>query len=516
MRKLILIILVVLISASGCIRFIPSSDYNESISSNNTPAVPLIFSFTASPGSIRSGEHSTLNWSVLGATSVFIDQGIGTVALKGTQAVSPGTTTTYTLTATNSAGSVTRKVQVNVRTSQPEDSLPVINSFTANPGSVIPGEISTLSWNVSNATAVSLDHAIGSVALMGTRDVNPVVTTMYTLTATNAAGNLTATATVMILAGPLAGLPSINSFLASPSSIAPGGSSTLAWNVTDATTITIDNGIGTVPLAIGLTSVNPPTTTTYTLTAVNAAGSVSASAIVIVQAAPPAVSLPTINSFNAAPDTIAAGGSTTLSWNVSDATTVTIDNGIGTVAATGSSVVSPAANISYTLLATNAVGWRSLTIPVIVTSGGDGGGGGVPPPAAIASLEQALFNEVNAIRVTNGLAPLVRDSYMDGLAREHSVYMANLHTLSHDNFLSVRSPAIVAYFGPCSTGENVLNRCPVDYGNAQPMAQQWYDSPPHRANMLDGSFTRTGMGIAIINEGGMECAYATQLFAGVP
>jgi hypothetical protein len=45
---------------------------------------------------------------------------------------------------------------------------------------------------------------------------------------------------------------------------------------------------------------------------------------------------------------------------------VTIDQGVGPVAAVGNTPVSPAATTSYTLTATNASGWSSVTIPVVV------------------------------------------------------------------------------------------------------------------------------------------------------
>ena len=57
---------------------------------------------------------SNLTWSVTDAVSVTIDNGIGSVDLTGTTTVSPITTTTYTLTASNSAGSVTESVTVTV------------------------------------------------------------------------------------------------------------------------------------------------------------------------------------------------------------------------------------------------------------------------------------------------------------------------------------------------------------------------------------------------------------------
>jgi len=82
--------------------------------SGTPPAVPIINSFLANPLTITVGDSSALSWSVTDATSVTIDNGVGSVALTGTTTVSPTTTTTYTLTATNSAGSVTGSVIVAV------------------------------------------------------------------------------------------------------------------------------------------------------------------------------------------------------------------------------------------------------------------------------------------------------------------------------------------------------------------------------------------------------------------
>ena len=78
------------------------------------PAVPIVNSFLANPTTITAGESSNLSWSVTDGTTVTIDQSIGSVASTGTTAVSPATTTTYILTATNVAGSVTASVTVTV------------------------------------------------------------------------------------------------------------------------------------------------------------------------------------------------------------------------------------------------------------------------------------------------------------------------------------------------------------------------------------------------------------------
>jgi len=67
-------------------------------------------------------------------------------------------------------------------------------------------------------------------------------------------------------AGAAAAAPTVAAFAAEPTSIERGQSSTLSWNVTDATSTSIDNAIGTVQ-ATGSRRVFPGSSTTYTLTA---------------------------------------------------------------------------------------------------------------------------------------------------------------------------------------------------------------------------------------------------------
>jgi hypothetical protein len=79
-----------------------------------TPTTPIINSFLVNPTSITAGESSNLSWSVTDAITVAINQSVGSVASIGTTAVTPTTTTTYILTATNTVGSVTASVTVTV------------------------------------------------------------------------------------------------------------------------------------------------------------------------------------------------------------------------------------------------------------------------------------------------------------------------------------------------------------------------------------------------------------------
>jgi hypothetical protein len=75
---------------------------------------------------------------------------------------------------------------------------------------------------------------------------------------------------------------------------------------------------------------------------------------------------PVIVSFVAVPGTIVRGGAVELQWSVSGADAVTINNGIGQVAATGSIIQYPQVNISYTLTASNEGGSVIATTSVIV------------------------------------------------------------------------------------------------------------------------------------------------------
>ena len=84
-------------------------------------------------------------------------------------------------------------------------------------------------------------------------------------------------------------------------------------------------------------------------------------------AAPAApVPKPTINSFTASPTSISQGERTTLSWDVSGTTTVTIEPAIGTVGPSGSLTLTPDASVNYTLTATNEAGSDAKSVSVAV------------------------------------------------------------------------------------------------------------------------------------------------------
>jgi len=333
-----------------------------------------IASFSASPSEITAGQSSTLSWQLNNATSATIS-GIGTVNPQGgTTQVSPTQTTTYILTARNDAGEISKSVTVVVKA---QEAVKVVR-FVATPSEIDAGQVSTLSWEVQNATSVTIS-GIGTVnKSAGTSQVAPTQTTTYTLTAKNDAGEVSESIVVTIRP-PGDNAVKIVRFVASPSEITAGQASTLSWEMLNATSAEI-SGLGNVNPKAGTSQVSPTETTTYKLTAKNAAGDITESVVVTIKVVPQPVLR--IVRFAAAPALINAGQAASLVWETENATSVQIE-GIGAVNATGSLTVSPTATTTYKLTARGASGELTSTATVEVSPATGGGNGSDNPLAPL-------------------------------------------------------------------------------------------------------------------------------------
>jgi peptidoglycan-associated lipoprotein len=103
---------------------------------------------------------------------------------------------------------------------------------------------------------------------------------------------------------------------------------------------------------------------------------------------PPAVqppAQPTVN-LQANPTIIQRGASTTLTWSSTNATSLTLSPGIGSVTAQGTQTVSPQDSITYTITATGPGGSADASVHISVTA--------PPPPAPVAvqPTMQELFD----------------------------------------------------------------------------------------------------------------------------
>jgi len=189
-----------------------------------------------------------------------------------------------------------------------------------------------------------------------------VISVSFLLLAANGCGGGTASAA--------APAPTI-SITASPSTVASGGSSTLAVTATNATSVVIsdnaDNSTYSLATTGGTQAVTPTKTTIYTATATGAGGSTVASATVTVAAGPTVT-------ITASPTTISVGGSSTLTVTATNATSVVISDNVDSTTYTlatagGTQVVTPTKTATYTATAIGAGGKAATTTTVTVASG---------------------------------------------------------------------------------------------------------------------------------------------------
>jgi hypothetical protein len=162
------------------------SRYPDQIDPDPLPG--RVYSFTATPSLIDSGQVSTLDWkTALGTIATLNGVSVG---IRGSTPVTPPVTTPYRLIA--SGGIVdTTVVTVSVYPSGK------IISFNASATNIGIGDPVTLRWNVSHSSAVSLNDSV--VRRIDSILVHPPKTTTYRLIG---AGSLRDTSAIVVTAVP--------------------------------------------------------------------------------------------------------------------------------------------------------------------------------------------------------------------------------------------------------------------------------------------------------------------------
>ncbi|MDD8014038.1 MAG: hypothetical protein PHX05_11225, partial [Acidobacteriota bacterium] len=307
-------------------------------------------SLIATPSVVASGGKTVISWTTTGASKVYLN-GVGYVSLNGSRNYYPTKTTTYTVQAYGSTGWVSKSVTVTVSSGN----VPTV-SFSATPTVITLGGSATLQWNVQNASSISINQGIGSVAASGSTAVTPTATTTYTLTATNSYGTKTASVSVAVQAP----LPTITTTV-TPDPIQLGQPVVISWTTQYANQVTIDQGIGAVALN-GSITVALTKTITYTFTASGPGGTATRQLTFTLPELP-------IVTLTAQPAEVNAGDAATLVWTSENATELTLEPGIGAVAASGSMIVYPQATTTYKLVAVGGAGQAQATATVTVLSG---------------------------------------------------------------------------------------------------------------------------------------------------
>ena len=261
-------------------------------------AAPTL-SLSAAPTQIQPSGSSVVTYSCPGATSITSNFGATTVT-GGSVSVSPGSTTTYTMTATNAWGDTTRTVVVNVAAAN----APIIN-MSVSPTSITAGETVVVSYTCGNADSyvaagaspadstwtTNADAAANIVSF--SQSCTPTADTTYTVELSNANGNSTGSVQVTVAAVPLPTstlTADINDIVVGNPDPNDDTEALLTWSTTGANTVsgssTPTDSNWNPTTDSGNFLVKPDETTIYTLTATNASGSASASQTINVTAYP--------------------------------------------------------------------------------------------------------------------------------------------------------------------------------------------------------------------------------------
>lgn len=289
---------------------------------NTTPTVVA----STSSSTLCSGTSATLN--ATGATNYTWTPGPLT---GGTVVVTPTTSTTYTVRGANGNCFNTQTISITVLPS------PTITAI-ASPTTICAGGQTTLS--ASGATTYTW---IPGSLTGATVVASPTATTIYTVTGNNG-GLCNATRTVLVNVN----TPTISA-TASPSTICSGSTATLT--ASGALTYTWMPIATTGSNAI----VSPSTTTTYTVSGINAAGCIGTKTVTVNVTTTPTVTVASSSS------TICSGTSTTLT--ATGATTYTWQPG---ALAGGTVVVTPSVNTTYTVSGANGSCTNTKTISITV------------------------------------------------------------------------------------------------------------------------------------------------------
>ena len=264
-------------------------------------ALPVI---TANNGTICAGDSFTI--SATGANTYTYSG--------GNAVVSPVASSNYTINGTDANGCVSNDLVINVLVNP----LPVL---TVNSGAICSGN----SFTLSPSGASTYTSTAGSLV------VNPTSTSSYTILGTDASGCVSTPVVSTVTVNPLPVI-TVNS-----GAICIGQSFSM-----------IASGANTYTYSGGSNLVSPSTTTSYSVTGTSIDGCVSAA---------PAISTVTVNALpviSVNSGSICAGQSFTLI--ASGASTYTYSS--------GSSVVSPAVNTSYSVSGTSAQGCVSANMAI--------------------------------------------------------------------------------------------------------------------------------------------------------
>ena len=123
---------------------------------------------------------------------------------------------------------------------------------------------------------------------------------------------------------------------------------------------------------------------------------------------------------------------------------------------------------------------------------------------SVLAYESEVVRLVNEIRIQHGLKPLSQDWQLSRVARYKSQDMKDLGYFSHTSPTYGSPFEMMKSFGITyrTAGENIAK----GYSTPEAVVKAWMNSPGHRANILNSSYTHLGVGYVA------QGSYWTQMF----
>ena len=115
------------------------------------------------------------------------------------------------------------------------------------------------------------------------------------------------------------------------------------------------------------------------------------------------------------------------------------------------------------------------------------------PISVQASAEQQILQLMNAKRTEAGLKPLILDNTLLQVARYKSNHMIQYNYFDHITPEGTKWTNWLQAIGYkyTTTGENIA----YNTYDAVELFNQWWNSPGHKANMMNSSYTKVGIGV---------------------
>ena len=376
---------------------IPKNSTSGAVPITTSPQVTL----SSSEENVAFNGNVTLTWDSADVTScTSSDNWSGSNAVKGSRTINDLTSDkVFSLSCSGVDGTATAEVNVRVQGA----SVPTV-IVSASPVNLAYSGSTQLSWTSSNASNCTASGGwSGNKSTSGSTNFSNLLSgKTYSLTCTGPGGSASDSVSVMV-AGPTAS--SVN-LTASSSSLPFNGATTLSWSSINTTGCTASGDWSGSKATSGSQTMSALISNRVFSLSCSGPGGTASDTVNITVAAPS----PTL-SFSASPGSVSQNGSTTLSWNSTDATScVASGDWSGNKSISGSeSTGSLTIDNQYTLTCDGAGGSvnESVNVTVLLSNNGTALMSWIPPTE---NTDDSPLTDLAGYKIYYGTTP---GSYSD-------------------------------------------------------------------------------------------------------